>query len=272
MSTQEFITYVTRFESQSLVSGSGVSQIASIYEYMRASGRQLHLGVANRHIYRLPANDAQPECNVWTLSPSDAEIQRFLARVGAMLPQLKQTKFRAVTSHLNDFSVVTFVEVNDTCILLGADLEQRQDSNRGWKAVVANDVRPQKMAEVFKVPHHGSKSGHNHDVWTKMLSANAYSLVTPRTLAGKRLPGESDVSRINEYTKHGYITSLLNLPKSKSRRPKAVERTIREVGVKLQQLEPDTGFARLRHKLGDSAGKWSVELSPRASTLIKAIA
>lgn len=269
MSKDEFVTYVTRFESQMLASGSGVSEMSKILHIAEETGRKVRLGSADKRIHHIPSSDGiKPECNVWTLSPSDTEIQRFLSRIGEMLPNIKQTKYRSLSSHLNDFSVVTLIEIDDLCVLLGADLEQRGSKDRGWKAVVSSAGRPQKVAEVFKVAHHGSATGHNDDVWTKMLQKDAYSLMTPWTLAGSRLPKADDIKRINAKTPRAYITSHLHPPASKVRRPRAVEKTIKEQNVKLRQAQPGTGSIRLRRKVSGGRGiDWDIRLYGSAARL-----
>src|SRR5205807_10239936 len=103
----------------------------------------------------------------------------------------------------NNNSVVLWVEVGSAIALLGADLEVTADQNTGWVAILDASVRPFGRAEVFKVPHHGSQTGHDDRVWSEMLEPNPHAVLTPYRAM---LPRDTDVSRICGLTSRGFIT------------------------------------------------------------------
>ena len=77
-------------------------------------------------------------------------------------------KGRLTAPEPNDTSVVLLIEVADTIVLLGGDLEQQ-----GWLAILDGDRQVDTRASAFKVPHHGSEDAFEERVWTEMLSDEA---------------------------------------------------------------------------------------------------
>jgi beta-lactamase superfamily II metal-dependent hydrolase len=90
--------------------------------------------------------------------------------------------------------------------LLGADLEHTGRTGEGWTAVMDchQDTTP---AHIFKVPHHGSKSSDNADVWQRMLAVDPVAVVTPFTGGRVRLPTGSDLKRFSSRTSKLYCTA-----------------------------------------------------------------
>src|SRR5205823_5462056 len=103
-------------------------------------------------------SDGGLACRVVALSPSDADTFRGVQ-------QLREFVLNSVGATLeyvppltpNEASVAAWISIGSTHILLGADLENPKDAERGWLAVLddCSEWRG-KSAEVFKVPHHGS--------------------------------------------------------------------------------------------------------------------
>ena len=159
-------------------------------------------------------------------------------------------------------SVVLWIGVEDIAVLLGSDLEQR-----GWVEVLQSEERPTGKASVFKVPHHGSESAHEPDVWNRMLDPNSVAVLAPWRKGGRVLPSQRDVQRILSLTTNAYATASTDLPApSEARGNKMVNRTIRESGVELRQLAMSPGAIRLRRSLG-SPGCWKIETFGSACSL-----
>jgi hypothetical protein len=110
----------------------------------------------------LPTRD----CEIWTLSPSDAQLEISLREIGRLVPQLSRTKRRMPSQRPNHLAVVTLIKIGSVSALFGADLEETRDPETGWSAIVKSTSRPQIRCRVFKIPHHGSVTGHSDDVWT----------------------------------------------------------------------------------------------------------
>jgi hypothetical protein len=177
------------------------------------------------------------------------------------------TKHRFPRPNENDISVATLVTVGSACALLGADLETTSSSNRGWNAVLASTNRPADMGSLFKVPHHGSVTGHHDDVWNKLLISQPVAILTPWNRSSK-LPTRDDRARIGSYADRSFITATV----AAASRPSsyAVAKTIRESKITVSAAEPRTGRITARIPFAAKAGgfQWSIDMSPEASDLI----
>ena len=194
-------------------------------------------------------------CSIWSLSPSDRAFEAFLLRIGSLVPKVLEAKRRIPSLTPNDASVVLFVKVDQTAILLGADLEWK-----GWLDIFVNNQPLDSKASVFKVPHHGSEDAHEDRVWTEMLNENPIAALAPWRRGGSALPTEADIRRILTLTEKAYITAPPSATAivSRRRRIPAVERTIRESGVTITSLGLAGGMIRMRRK-ASSLDDWRVE-------------
>ena len=143
------------------------------------------------------------------LSPSGKQYNEFLQRIGSFPEDSEgHAKGRIADPSPNDLSVAMLLTIGDRGILLGADLEQVTDPQKGWNAVV--DLRRGRtpISHVFKIPHHGYGNAHNEQVWEEMVDRESWSVVTPWMNGGHNLPRESDKQRIKKYTGNVYQTSV----------------------------------------------------------------
>jgi hypothetical protein len=137
---------------------------------------------------------------------------------------------------------------------MGADLENRQSVNSGWKAVIASNIRRQDQAAMFKIPHHGSQNAQSLAVWDAMVAEDGIAVLTPYTPSG--VPKVTEIEWLKNRGRRVFATGL---PKSvRVRRRREVEKTAQETTRKLQSFEVPrkAGVVRFRK----SAGAWRAEL------------
>ena len=149
------------------------------------------------------------------LSPSGKQFSEFLERI-KLFPDINagQPKGRISEPSRNDLSVAMLLTIGSEGVLLGADLEEVNDPQKGWRAVVEARRGRRPLSHLFKIPHHGSCNAHNTDVWNEMLNKSIRSIVTPWTKGGHRLPGERDLDRLRQLCSECYLTSTyLTSPK-----------------------------------------------------------
>lgn len=191
---------------------------------------------------------------VYSLSPQDIELRAFIQSLEAeVYNETKGEKTRTNLAIENHVSIVLWVKIGETAILLGSDLE-KHSKGRGWCAVVDNFILGDK-AEIFKIPHHGSENGHHNDVWDKMVCAKPISILSVfKTI----LPTETDIERIRALSKHTLIAGKLGNKKRKE--DKAFERDLEKlnVGIKIDRPASSVGIIRLRKEL-TPARDWTVE-------------
>ena len=164
------------------------------------------------------------------------------------MPDVGQTKRRAVPTSENDHSIALWISVGEDAILLGGDLEETADKRAGWSAVVASTNRPAGKASLFKVPHHGSITGHNSDVWHKMLEKDPHSVVTPWNRS-RKLPTEDDINRLTSLSTKVHLTAP-PADLSRVKHDHEIEKILRSFGMRTFRENPDIGIVTARKKVG----------------------
>lgn len=265
LSRSEFVELASVLNRNlSLIQPAGPTEIYNVLNILEQR-RQVPLRVvANLPFFRRP----ELSCVVTALSPSNTEFDRFLRSATALYPPLTTSKsLRVPDPKPNDLSVAMWVTIGDVHILLGADVEEHGDSHRGWSAILASKA-DRTRARLFKIAHHGSITGHHDDIWGIMLESNPHAVLTPWN-RGSKLPTAADRDRIMSFTGHAFATSRPVSAREK-KKGSAVDRTLTEANITIQDLEPPTGFVHFCMKPGGPT--WNVTLSPEALTLDKYVA
>jgi hypothetical protein len=142
----------------------------------------------------------------------------------------------------------------DNTVLLGADLENVPDPNVGWKAVVTSSARPNGLAQLIKVPHHGSEGAHLDEVWTSMLEPEPRAVLSPYTRSG--LPLDRDLERLRGHAGSVYCTAPAF--GARSRRSRTVEKMSSLATTELRLARRKMGHVRFRGPMNPGGG-FSVE-------------
>ena len=242
-SKTEFVEFVETVASSGAATGQGnVSEFRRVLQHLADSGTTLRRATPGRHLL----NSKSAKVRSW--SPNDLEDQKFLTYVAQNFPKPWEFAKRAVAPKRNHASVVLTVEVGDTAILLGADMEAASNDDAGWGAVVSEGLRGEiKKSQVVKIPHHGSAGSHDPRMWNDLLDPMPLSVVAPfgRGKIASRPPKSSDIRRISGLSSAVFLTSPHKLG-TVVRKELAVERTLREQGVVLMPLKNQLGIVRLR--------------------------
>lgn len=257
----EFVGMIFKFEqARDMPVGPGVREINAVFEILAERGATVILAGENKPIFPVQGSFTGHGCDclVWTLSPSDKQVMKFLTELTTLTPNVGETKFHCIAQRPNHTSVVTWIEIGETKLLFGGDLEETGDPGTGWSVIIASGARPKGQATVFKVPHHGSVNAHSDDVWKHLLVPEPFAILAPWN-RGSKLPSPDDVERINGLTEHAYSTAYLRSQRGR-RRPQAVEKTLRDARIKVQAAEPRTGAVRLRNLAEGDPNTWGIEL------------
>ena len=177
----------------------------------------------------------------------------FMRALGRVWPRAGQAETRVQSLSPNDTAVALAITAGDIVVLLGSDLERS-----GWSTIVQDDTRPTVQASAFKVPHHGSESAHEPRVWESMLEPEPVAVITPWTRGGRAVPNRKDKRRILALTANAYVSATVDSTAPVRRRPRMVERMVRETGVAIRRA-PTPDAVRLRRQIG-AGGSWEVEL------------
>ncbi len=179
---KEFLAVIGALEYRHLsAAGSGLREIFNVFSRLSQVASRPKLALIDRLIFR------RNECEIWTLSPNDANFLDFLKTVCGLFPTVGESKKRIPSLSPNDVAVVLWIKVDNLVVLLGSDLEKR-----GWVEILQSTTRPAGMASAFKVPHHGSENAHEPDVWKRMLEPDPFAVLTPWRRGRRRLPSKRD--------------------------------------------------------------------------------
>jgi hypothetical protein len=254
---------------QSLPGGSGINELRKILAELKARRPDSKLpspvlASANKTLWQRTEN---PAVVVKSLSPSDAAIIATTARLADFAPMASKIRRRIPDINPNDASVVLSVTVGPHKVLLGADLEVRDDPALGWKAILESELTAESGQQGFKIPHHGSPNGHSADVWTQMLTPRPWAATTPFVSGSVKLPDVEDCRRILNHTPHAYLTAPPQ--PSKFRDPnRTVEKTVNEVARSVHVLPGKYGHVRMRKKFASKVDEpWNFELFGSAVTM-----
>ncbi len=262
--TEEFFKVVMLGQkAYKSVSGPGTDEMSRVFEILKGRNKK-KLASADKVLWKRTATAGSGEVpvEVWSLSPSDDSITRALAAIAFILPTELAPIRRVADLSPNHAAVVVWVKVGDQRILLGSDLEE---TNEGWTTILSSTTRPDGAASVFKIPHHGSKTAHHADVWTKMLHTVSFAALTPFVRGSVRLPTQGDVTRITALSQNAFATAS---PVSRrKRRDPAVEKTIREIVKSIHTVPLSTGQVRFRRITSTESSVWEVSLINGASKL-----
>ncbi len=216
LQSKEFVAFLYAHEMQPVKKlDRGGTELLNCLEMLKQSGRTIKPLSEDTLIFDFDQGDLAHRLRVEmrALSPSGKQFEDFIRRihdfssVGKGLP-----KGRISEPSRNHLSAAMLLTIGNQGVLLGADLEQIEDPNKGWNAVVGNRRGRCPLSHVFKIPHHGSQNAHNREVWKEMVGKDPYSIVTPWRKGGKSLPRDTDVERLKKYSGNCYITSTRLLP------------------------------------------------------------
>lgn len=250
---EEFLTLVQAISGDSMIVDrrrNGLNEISKIIKVLRDRGtadsnyirQNLKPAAADKRIYF----NASTSVEVWTLSPSDVDFNLALEHFGSLLEQVEESKYRgtvpAQTENKN--AVVVWVKVGEVSALLGADLEEFADDNRGWSAILNSVGRPQDKSAIFKIPHHGSETGYCSRVWEELLIEKPVAALT--TYSRSRLPRMEELEKLSKHSDNIYLTTSPSGKKVK--RSPTVEKMMKGMVKERRVLNGDIGHVQIRAK------------------------
>jgi hypothetical protein len=207
---QQFLELTELYSKDLSAGGSGVQEFVEILAICKAR-KKLRKASPKRFVSAgtvLYQNLASPQILIKALSPSEAAFESSLMRFGrALTPKVGEPRGAVPNVSPNDLSIVLSLAIEDIRVLLGADLEEDDRIGFGWKTVIERFAATDSANHGFKVPHHGSVTAHNSDIWPLLMQTNAWALLTPFLRGRKQLPSAEDIERICSLSSSEYITA-----------------------------------------------------------------
>ena len=265
---KDFLAYTTAVSKPlTMKVRAGPKEILGVVGEMSEKKRTIVGASAERRIFNASGLGLEGgiETEIWTFSPSDEEYENFLLWVAEQMPKPDETRRVAVKRIRNDLSVVIYVRIGSDVILLGGDLEEEGKAATGWSAILALQGKPEAKAHVFKVPHHGSQTGHHEGMAKALLTDEVIAIVAPFKNGSVSLPDSKDVERICGFSKEAHATASLR-SRSSTKHDRTVQKTIDEVTRRFTTPREDPGMVRLRKKIGNGQA-WQKEYFGSATSL-----
>ena len=246
----EFLATMQALEGRHQSEGrSGLRELYTVMQILCERHAAPILATGGRNVL------VEDDCHVCALSPSDSTHLDFLRAIYDSYGAAGHKKDRVPAFEPNEISVALWVAVDNTFILLGADL-----TRKGWTEVLKSPTRPTHRASAFKVPHHGAPDAHEPMVWSEMLQSNPYAVLTPWNKGGRNRPKADDARRMLSLTRHAYATAAFSASRRRGKkRHGSFGRGVADANVHLRSAIEPAGLIRLRTTIGTD-DDWSVEL------------
>ena len=250
--SKEFFALVESAESRLLQAGSGADEfhaLVQIAQRRRRPGMRnqaafpTHWAGSNMRLLSTTGGVRAFPAEVWSLSPSAGT--RSLATID-FVNALEPGPRRRLVSSSNELSVVLWVQVAETALLLGADLEDRGRPGEGWTAVVASGAPFPTQAKLFKVPHHGSPNADLPAVWSNLLAERPVAALTPFLAGPQGRPSEEDLQRLCARTPETYCTARRRA-RNPHRRDQLVQNAMNSVVRNRRVISGQSGHIRIRY-------------------------
>jgi beta-lactamase superfamily II metal-dependent hydrolase len=245
---EKFIQYIEAGKKVDVKNMSTTQEFSAIYEMIETRKIKLAFSSHNKLLFNVDKNNISHNYDVkfYALSPQDLELANYLLHLN--IPSKKTIAYSFPDD--NDISIVVWLDVGGNIILLGGDLEEKTTDASGWKAVIKEHTLTGK-ADLFKVPHHGSISSHNADIWDKLLQDKPISILSVFSRRG--LPQTSDKDRIKALSSQTLIAG------SASKKTKDLDKYIKKFDIKLRALPSTIGIIRARKNLCIENANWNIE-------------
>jgi hypothetical protein len=265
----EWNALIEIYRSYVQAGGSGVDELGRVMRELNRRGEQREVVAPTFCISGRPLLDRRHAlpAKVICLAPSDAAVVTMQVRMREeLLPKDKGRRLRVPVLQENDSSVVLGVTAGSASFLLGADLEERMRPGLGWQVILDGYPADGERFGGFKIPHHGSVTGHHPETWGRLMRPEAWAAVTPFNRLKEPLPTPADCARILAMTECAYITAPPGLAKFRHREP-AVQRTVQEATLAIGPEPGRQGHVRFRRSAIAESADWRVELFGHARPL-----
>lgn len=217
-----------------------VSEFEKIYDFISCNGyKNVIVSTCRSKIY---SNHGTGEVELFSLSPQDNEIFKYISSLN--IPKESQQVSYVYPSD-NLLSIVLLARIANKGFLFGGDMENSLSEDSGWPAIVSQYDHQDVDIDIFKIPHHGSITGHNDAVWDSLIKKKPISVITSFIKLKNPLPTEDDVARICKMSERTFVLG------KREALPKYLERKLRKSNAiqSIHSLDSEIGIVRYRQTL-----------------------
>ena len=266
MAQPEFIVYIEEMHTGAMsTDGAKVGDFREAIRHIYDRGKPIRWASGSRLLrtWDSTVRTGEKSCHIRALSPSDREYEMFLQEVATARPTHAKPKRAAAARSPNLASVVLHVQHEALSIVLGADMETHHNPLRGWTAAIGEaQISGMPPADLLKIPHHGSETGHHEGIWSHLLVQQPVAVVTPfnKLPEARKLPTALDIERLSALTRELIATAPTRSLAARGRET-SVERSFKESGIVIRSSASPLGLIRLRKR---EAQEMSIQLFPPA--------
>lgn len=134
--------------------------------------------------------------DIFAIAPSSKEHELFLEWIGTQAERFKKGLSAATPPSNNSVSLVLVANAMGRKIICGGDCLMLAEPDRGWLSAVKHLDSAGSNALLYKIAHHGAKSGDYPELWIKHLAPEAIVCLSPYNGGGAPVPSDSDVATI----------------------------------------------------------------------------
>jgi hypothetical protein len=226
------------------ISNSSTSEFNKCVDIARSRKAVVKKASKNTILHTEPVDVA----TVISLSPSDFAIARFDNEVSTLISEFGENK-KIVTSDPNSNSVVLLLKLGIHRVILGADLEVKENNQEGWLNILdQHEDIFDKKSTFFKISHHGSENGYHERIWDELLDHATVAGLTPYN-RGYGLPEIEMLKVYSNHTDYLYITSPVISSRKAKKRDNQTEKIISFFNSSLREIKFDLGLIRSRISL-----------------------
>lgn len=203
-------------------------------------------------------NENGINATIQSLSPSDKVMNDFDLEISTLITEFGASNRKIQTQSPNEKSVVLLINVNNHNVLLGADLEESSDPQKGWAAIVENSQCIKNIqSDFFKIPHHGSKTAYNKKVWDDLISSDSVACLTP--CCRSKIPKEDMILKYLSHTDNLYSTSSIFNERARPKpREKRLQKAIQRFNPTVREIKFKYGVVIGSLDVSEQGGKWEV--------------
>ena len=174
------------------------------------------------------------------------------------------------------------VEVNDRCVamllkikghnvILGADLEhdQKRSPDGGWQSVSDCECMDSIVANLYKIPHHGSETGYYEYFLQKHIKPDAVSKLTSWIIGSNVLPKAVMLRKYYGHSKNLYVTTTSLLRMKNNEENRTFRKIMNETTEEIIEFKPQLGIIRSRIIIDSEDDTWRTEFFGSAKRIEK---
>ena len=224
-----------------------IREFSEIVKFLVESNERTRIvPIKTRHTF-FDYRNIFPISRLVALSPSDVAVTQSISKLIALRPKSKDSRTRNVVPESENLNAVA-VHFTFGCfaVVLGSDLEETGNLQTGWSAIFEENIIEElslPTASLYKVSHHGSKTGFHEKIWQKLLVKKPLSMTTPYTRSG--LPTPDNIKVLQELSSIFLITRNPKTSK-KIKRDNMVERELRSIAKNRKSINEKMGHIQMR--------------------------